>query len=158
MISEKCSNFGLHHSNQACDTIFPHRIWCFTSFVFSVWRNSAIWLFWLFLVATFGGVIRMKLVTPFFHTEFDAEQFLFALWLNSTNWLFCNFWWLLFVAWFEWSLWYQFSIDYLTLYKFLQSKSKDSSSFYAPTFLLKNRVVWSKSYFNFLTSTYLLKN
>ena len=29
-------------------------------------------------MAIFGGVIRMKLVTPFFHTEFDAEQFLFT--------------------------------------------------------------------------------
>ena len=40
---------------------------------YAKWR---FWLFWRFLVATFGCVIRMKLVAPIFHTEFDALQFL----------------------------------------------------------------------------------
>ena len=40
---------------------------------YAKWR---FWLFWRFLVATFGCVIRMKLVAPIFHTEFDALQVL----------------------------------------------------------------------------------
>ena len=38
---------------------------------YAKWR---FWLFWRFLVATFGYVIRMKLVAPIFHTEFDSLQ------------------------------------------------------------------------------------
>ena len=43
--------FGLVSSNEACDTNFPHRIWCLTTFGEEVWQNSAIGRFWRFFVA-----------------------------------------------------------------------------------------------------------
>ena len=44
--------FGLRGSNEACNTIFPLRKWCLTTFGEEVWRNSAKWRFWRFFGAT----------------------------------------------------------------------------------------------------------
>ena len=46
------SSFGLGSLNLAYDISFPHRIWCSTTFISKLSRNSAIWRFWRFLVAT----------------------------------------------------------------------------------------------------------
>ena len=113
------------------------------------------------ILAIFGGYFWRGHSNEACDTIFSLKiwppaTFVNALWLNSFNWRFGDFWWLL-LAWFKGSLWYQFSIDYLTLYNFLQVKSEDYSSFYTDTFLLKNRVVSTKSNFNFLKSTYSLK-
>ena len=43
--------FWLGNRKEACDTIFPLRIWCLTTFGEEVWRNSAIGRFWRFFVA-----------------------------------------------------------------------------------------------------------
>ena len=83
---------------------------------YAKWR---FWLFWRFLVATFGCIIWMKLVAPIFHTEFDALQLLLKRFCKiPPSGYFGYFWWLLLAALFEWSLWHQFSTQNFMLYNF----------------------------------------
>ena len=114
--------------------------------------NSANWRLWRFLWLLLMGSLEWSLYHHFSKQNLTLNKFRFALWLNSANWLFL-------VATFGVIL-IKLTIPlFHRLFDPLQVFASKiwSSSFYTPTFLLKNRVVSTKSNFNFLKSTYSLK-
>ena len=90
--------------------------------IWRFWRENSNYD-WAILVFTLifdweNGKNLVSCDTIFLIRIWCSTTFCFEIWRNSAKWRFWLFWWLLLAAWFEWSLWYQFSTQNLILYKF----------------------------------------